>query len=42
MDEWVPLLESKGFLVRATPMSAGTPFANVMLVCKVAREPSNR
>jgi cyclopropane fatty-acyl-phospholipid synthase-like methyltransferase len=42
LDEWVLLLESKGFSVNAIPMSTGTPFANVMLICKVAREPINR
>lgn len=33
--EWADLLERVGFSVVATePMSAGTPFANVLLVCK--------
>jgi len=32
LDEWVALLENLGFAVRTTPMSAGTPFANVMTV----------
>lgn len=32
--EWVWLLESLGFTVRAESMSAGTPFANVLLVAR--------
>lgn len=31
-DDWVALLGSLGFTVRSAPMSAGTPFANVLLV----------
>lgn len=30
--EWLGLLESIGFAARVQPMSAGTPFANVLLV----------
>lgn len=33
LDEWTRLLESMGFRVRRTPLSQGTPFANVLLVC---------
>lgn len=32
--KWISLLESLGFSVTAEPMSAGTPFANVLFVCK--------
>ena len=32
--QWAGLLESLGFSVNAEPMSAGTPFANVLFVCK--------
>lgn len=32
LAEWVTLLQDLGFVVRAVPMSAGTPFANVLLV----------
>jgi SAM-dependent methyltransferase len=32
--EWVRLLESLGLSVSAEPMSAGTPFANVMLIAR--------
>ncbi len=32
--EWIALLESTGFTVDSEPMSAGTPFANVLFVCK--------
>jgi SAM-dependent methyltransferase len=34
--EWIALLEELGFQVMATPMSEGTPFANVLLVCRRA------
>lgn len=30
--EWLALLEATGFAARVQPMSAGTPFANVLLV----------
>ena len=33
LDEWVALLEGLGFAVESQPMSRGTPFANVLLVC---------
>jgi SAM-dependent methyltransferase len=33
--EWTAVLESVGFAVHAVPMSAGTPFANVLLVADV-------
>lgn len=32
--EWVGLLESLGLTVTMEPMSEGTPFANVLFVCK--------
>lgn len=32
LAEWIALLERLGFVVQAMPMSAGTPFANVLLV----------
>jgi SAM-dependent methyltransferase len=32
VDDWTALLRGLGFAVRALPMSAGTPFANVLLV----------
>lgn len=34
LAEWIDILEGRGFAVRAIPMSMGTPFANVMLVCQ--------
>lgn len=37
--EWIALLQSVGFDVTATPMSEGTPFANVLLVCRRAERP---
>lgn len=33
--EWTLALQRRGFTVQACPMSAGTPFANVMLVCRL-------
>jgi len=36
LSEWTAQLESLGFEVRSQPMSRGTPFANVLLVAKVA------
>ena len=36
VSEWTSALEGRGFVVQALPMSAGTPFANVMLVARVA------
>lgn len=35
LAEWRALLERQGFVVQAVPMSAGTPFANVLLVAEV-------
>jgi SAM-dependent methyltransferase len=35
--EWIDLLRAIGFAVEPLPMNAGTPFANVMLVCRVPR-----
>ena len=35
LAEWIAQLESLGFEVRSQPMSAGTPFANVLLVARV-------
>jgi SAM-dependent methyltransferase len=35
LAEWIVLLERTGFVVRSVPMSAGTPFANVLLVAEV-------
>lgn len=35
---WVAQLESLGFDVHSQPMSKGTPFANVLLTARVARE----
>ncbi|MNC93008.1 hypothetical protein D3C83_95420 [compost metagenome] len=32
--QWVALLEELGFAVAAVPMSAGTAFANVLLVAR--------
>lgn len=36
LEQWVAALEARGFAVEAVPMSSGTPFANVMLVARVA------
>ena len=36
LPEWLAHLESIGFGVQSTPMSEGTPFANVLLVATVA------
>jgi SAM-dependent methyltransferase len=35
LADWIAQLESLGFEVRSQPMSAGTPFANVLLVARV-------
>ncbi|HEV3019542.1 MAG TPA: class I SAM-dependent methyltransferase [Burkholderiaceae bacterium] len=32
---WIAALKSRGFAVKAQPMSRGTPFANVMLIAQV-------
>ncbi len=36
LPQWIGALESRGFQVHSVPMSQGTPFANVMLVCRVS------
>lgn len=36
LREWIDTLEVSGFRVEAMPMSAGTPFANVLLVARQA------
>jgi hypothetical protein len=36
LASWISALESRGFVVQAVPMSAGTVFANVMLISRVA------
>jgi SAM-dependent methyltransferase len=36
IDHWHRALQGLGFAVRAVPMSRGTPFANVLLVCDLA------
>ena len=36
LDEWTALLREIGFAVESEPMNEGKPFANVMLVCRVA------
>lgn len=35
VKDWITALESRGYVVEATSMSAGTPFANVMLVSRL-------
>lgn len=35
LPEWIEALEKRGFVVTSAPMSKGTPFANVMLMCHV-------
>jgi SAM-dependent methyltransferase len=35
LDDWMLLLERLGFKVHSIPMSAGTPFANVLLVADI-------
>jgi SAM-dependent methyltransferase len=37
LAEWIALLESLGFVVETDAMNEGKPFANVMLVCRVAK-----
>ncbi|MFZ1904384.1 MAG: hypothetical protein WAU56_03225, partial [Steroidobacteraceae bacterium] len=32
LSEWLELLGRLGFVTRAVPMSAGTPFANFLLI----------
>lgn len=36
LSEWRGALEARGFTVQALPMSSGTLFANVLLICRVA------
>jgi SAM-dependent methyltransferase len=36
LAQWLTLLESLGFQVRAVPQSQGTPFANVLLIADLA------
>jgi hypothetical protein len=38
VPEWQRLLASMGFQVEATPMSAGTPFANMMLIAHAQKQ----
>jgi hypothetical protein len=40
LAEWVARLQSLGFEVQSQPMSAGTPFANVLLVARVVGDRS--
>lgn len=40
LSDWQALLQRLGFAVQARPMSAGTPFANVLLVADLARPSS--
>ena len=35
LPAWIGALEARGFSVQTLPMSAGTPFANVMLIARV-------
>lgn len=35
LKEWAALLRSLGFVVETMPMTAGKPFANIMLICRV-------
>jgi SAM-dependent methyltransferase len=37
LADWHAVLHRLGFVVRPMPMSEGTPFANVLLVCDLAR-----
>jgi len=36
LADWVAAFEHAGFRVETAPMSAGTPFANVMLIARPA------
>lgn len=36
LGEWVALLQALGFQVRNMPMNQGKPFANIMLICRLA------
>ena len=42
LADWISALEARGFTVQAIPMSAGTPFANVMLISRMAPKQFNR
>lgn len=35
VKEWTALLHGLGFVVETMPMTAGKPFANIMLICRV-------
>lgn len=37
LADWIAMLGSLGFMVEAEPLSAGTPFANVLLTARVAK-----
>lgn len=39
LSAWIDALEALGFAVDALPMSAGTPFANVLLVARLGTPP---
>jgi hypothetical protein len=39
MREWLDVLAAAGFRCTAMPMSAGTPFANIMLIARPRRTP---
>jgi SAM-dependent methyltransferase len=39
LPEWLQLLDAAGFHCTALPMSAGTPFANIMLIAHPRRAP---
>jgi SAM-dependent methyltransferase len=38
--QWQQGLQNLGFTVEAVPMSAGTPFANVLLICNLRGDPA--
>lgn len=38
LEDWIHALENRGFTVQATPMSEGTPFANIMLVARITND----
>ena len=42
LTEWQRLLETIGFSVRTLPMHAGTPFANLLLVCRIGTAPPHQ
>jgi hypothetical protein len=39
LQQWGTALRDLGFAVRAVPMSRGTPFANVLLLCDLEARP---